>query len=1038
MKYITIILSILFFLTGLTSLFWGLYILKLDSKSNINRAFLFLCISLSILTLGYTITNASSSLDSVLFWQRFSSIGWSFMYSINLHFLLLLTKGEKDKRQENLLFLLHIPAIISIYIFTLSNTTIFQYGLIKTNYGWSNIAPNTLGNIFYYFYYSAYTFIAITILLKWKQNLKYKEKIKNVNLIVRSMIVIFILGSFTDIISSSIFSRILPEVAPIFILIPGWGIFNLLKNCDSVDHEKISREELITNDDDKRKIFYSISMGYCIGGVLSLFIEYNKLANSNSDSFIAMILKNSMLFVVGISIYLVQNLKNKSLKDPLTITILIISIPMITLHFLKDASITVWVFPITIMIASLVFSNKTLLISTTIVSLITQRIVWILKPRTTVEISQYSYIFRMGIFLMSFIIALYVNRIYVAKLKENKYQMKFQKMNSDISSDFISINKENKDEKINKLLSKLGQFFQVDRTYLFLIDYDKNIMTYSHEWCNQGVKSDIEAIGEISLKKFPWWIEELHKKSILYIEDTNKIPIEAIAEKEQLKRQEIKSLISIAIEGNNNIQGFIGIDSVLSYRKWTDGNIDRLNILANVLSEGLSKLTSEKEIEFMAYYDNLTSLPNRFLFSDRVKQAICLAGRTEKLVSIMFIDLDNFKSINDTIGHSGGDKLLKEISKALSKKTRKSDTVARFGGDEFMIMINNINNHKDILKIADKVMKIFEKAFIIDEQEFLITASLGIATYPIDGEDAETLIKNADIAMYEAKSKGKNQYSLCTEDMKDEVQKNMRISNDLYSALQKEEFIVYYQPQIDLLNKEIAGFEALLRWNHPEFGMIPPSVFIPLAEKNGLINKIGDWVLREACTQNRTWQDIELGEFCIAVNLSAVQLINPRISQNIEDVLKETGLNPQYLEIEITESIAIKERRFVVDVLNKLKKIGVSIAIDDFGTEYSSLSRLKYLPIDRIKIDMSFIHGIENDKKDQLITSVIINLAKKLEMNVLAEGVENLAQLEFLNSKMCDYVQGYYYYKPMPAEEIEKILKAIKNQDIDLLEWDIS
>lgn len=461
---------------------------------------------------------------------------------------------------------------------------------------------------------------------------------------------------------------------------------------------------------------------------------------------------------------------------------------------------------------------------------------------------------------------------------------------------------------------------------------------------------------------------------------------------------------------------------MISTKKWSEENIELLNIMANILSSGMTQIEADKQVEFMAYYDNLTKLPNRFLFSDRVNQAIELSKRTGKLISIIFIDLDNFKSVNDTIGHKGGDVLLQQVAKRLVGVLRKTDTVARFGGDEFMIMLNNITDYDMVTKIADKIMEIFSETFVVNNQEFLITASAGIAISPIDGEESEILVKNADIAMYKAKAKGKNQYALCSKAMKEEVQMSMELSNDLYRALDRNELVVYYQPQIDLVTKKISGAEALLRWMHPTRGMISPGIFIPIAEKNSLINSIGEWVLREACIQNKKWQDKGLPEINIAINLSAIQILNPKLSSNLANIIKETGLDPKYIELEITESIAIKETNHVIEILNKLKKIGVSIAIDDFGTEYSSLSRLKMLPIDRIKIDMQFIQGLETNEKDKAITMVIINLAKSLGMNVLAEGVETENQLDFLNQKMCNNVQGYYYYKPMPADEMEKIL----------------
>lgn len=330
--------------------------------------------------------------------------------------------------------------------------------------------------------------------------------------------------------------------------------------------------------------------------------------------------------------------------------------------------------------------------------------------------------------------------------------------------------------------------------------------------------------------------------------------------------------------------------------------------------------------------------------------------------------------------------------------------------------------------MADKILSLFQSPFDIYGQVFLITSSIGIATYPVDGEDTENLIKDADTAMYMAKEKGKNQYAYTTKEMKDELINNSKLAADLYYAIEQNQLIVYYQPQIDLNTQTIIGVEALLRWNHPIHGMISPFIFIPLAEKNGLINSIGAWVLKEACRQNKEWQDRGFIPLRIAVNLSGVQFMNPHIANQVKDIIEVTGLNPKYLELEITESIAVKEISYALDTLNSLKELGITIAIDDFGTEYSSLNRLKQLPIDRIKIDMQFIQGIENSEKDKAITMVIINLAKSLNLSVMAEGVETQKQMEFLNQKMCDDVQGYYYYKPMPADEFTEVLKDIELQ----------
>jgi diguanylate cyclase (GGDEF)-like protein len=434
------------------------------------------------------------------------------------------------------------------------------------------------------------------------------------------------------------------------------------------------------------------------------------------------------------------------------------------------------------------------------------------------------------------------------------------------------------------------------------------------------------------------------------------------------------------------------------------------------------KIESEKKQNNMTYYDQLTGLPNSILFNEKVNYAINQASYSNENLGILYLNLDFFKTVNDTKGHEVGDELIKIIAEKLLECFCESDIVARFGGDEFLILLNNISKENDVNKIISDLMSIFKFPFIIKGQEFFVTASAGVAIYPIDGDNTDTLIKNADLALHVAKNTGKNQCLLCSSNMKDEALKVMELSNSLYHALEKNELFLYYQPQINIKTGKIEGLEALLRWDNPKFGRVPPNVFIPIAEKTGLINQIGEWVIRTACIQNKAWQDMGLTSVRMAVNLSFIQFQNAKLVDMIESILKETGMNPRFLEIEITESIAVRETAYVINILNQLKKLGATISIDDFGTEYSSLSRLKMLPIDRIKMDIEFVRGIDGTDRDQAFAEVILDLTKKLGLKLIAEGVETSSQLEFLRERMCDEVQGFYYFKPMPAENIEKIL----------------
>jgi len=446
-----------------------------------------------------------------------------------------------------------------------------------------------------------------------------------------------------------------------------------------------------------------------------------------------------------------------------------------------------------------------------------------------------------------------------------------------------------------------------------------------------------------------------------------------------------------------------------------------------------TRIKTEERIRFLAYHDHLTELPNRLLFSDRLEQAVLQAQRTENTLAVMYLDLDDFKRVNDTMGHAQGDNLLIQTADRLSSFLRKSDTVARVGGDEFILLFQNIKDFETIEKIAEKILKSFIKPFPLNDQLFHVTASMGIAVYPNDGKDVETLIKNADISMYKAKEKRRNSYVLCTPLLKNKVKRTLALTNGLYRALERKELLLYYQPQISYNSQKIVGLEALLRWQHPKLGMVSPSEFIPIAEYTGLIINIGEWVLNTASKQNKAWQNAGLPAVRVSVNVSTVQFHNPNFVNQIQTALQKSKLDSTWLELEITENTVIREPAHVIEMLHAIKDLGVTISIDDFGTEYSSMSYLKQMPVDRIKIAMPFVQGIDINEKDEAITKGILVLARSLGLNIIAEGVETERQLSFLTKRMCDEIQGFYYYKPMPVNEIEVLLRnQLENDTIPI------
>jgi diguanylate cyclase (GGDEF)-like protein len=430
---------------------------------------------------------------------------------------------------------------------------------------------------------------------------------------------------------------------------------------------------------------------------------------------------------------------------------------------------------------------------------------------------------------------------------------------------------------------------------------------------------------------------------------------------------------------------------------------------------------AEEQVRTLAYHDGLTGLPNRLVFQDRLALAVAQAHRRGKGLAVLFLDLDRFKVINDSLGHSVGDLLIREVAVRLRSCLRVGDTVARLGGDEFTLLLPDVEDAMDTVRVANKALEIIRMPFDIDGRELFVTASMGISLYPGDGHDPETLVKNADAAMYRAKEQGRDTYQLYTPALNATALERLALESSLRKALAQDELLLHYQPILDVATRRVHGLEALLRWRHPELGLVSPGEFIPLAELTGLILPMGPWVLRTACAQTRAWQERQPG-LRIAVNLSARQFQEPGLVSHVTAALEETGLEPRYLQLEITETNAMHHAQTAIQTLRELKALGVGLSIDDFGTGYSSLSYLKRFPIDTLKIDQSFIRDIGTDPDDAAIASAIIALAHTLKLSVVAEGVETPEQLSFLSRYGCDRTQGYLFSPPLPAEGCAELL----------------
>ena len=462
----------------------------------------------------------------------------------------------------------------------------------------------------------------------------------------------------------------------------------------------------------------------------------------------------------------------------------------------------------------------------------------------------------------------------------------------------------------------------------------------------------------------------------------------------------------------------------------TEGNPRGIVYVAKDITEHKQ---AEESLNYLANYDTLTGLPNRMLFLDRLQQSMKRLPWHDRFLAVLFLDLDRFKVVNDTLGHDIGDNLLKQVAQRISSCVRDGDVVSRLGGDEFVIMLIDISKQSDVTRVAKKILHILEIPFDLGEQKFVATSSIGISLYPGDGDSPQALLKNADSAMYRAKEAGRNNYQLYTACMNEEAHEQMAMESAIRRGIEQKEFILYYQPQVSLQSGKITGVEALVRWDDPERGLIPPYQFLPLADETGLIINIGEQVLYEACRQAKAWLDEGLPPISVAVNIAERQFKQVDLPKLVLHVLNETGLPPGYLDLELTEGILMDQVDKATEVLRQLKAMGVRLSIDDFGTGYSSLSYLKRFPLDKLKIDRSFIMDIPSDSDDIAITSAVIQLGKSLDLTVVAEGVEDQQQLAFLHGKECELVQGFFFSRPVPAEEIHTMLKEGRSLDHEVV-----
>lgn len=717
----------------------------------------------------------------------------------------------------------------------------------------------------------------------------------------------------------------------------------------------------------------------------------------------------------------------------------------------------IWFFIVFFMLLFVLLSNPFAIVTIGLITLAasTMRLMNLPTPSAiSMRMADYS----LGILLFGLIsiAAFLLNMAFTKRLRAYQEQIRLQDLVTEISLSFTNISAKDVDKSIDRLLELAAHTFGMERAVIWLVDSTGLSAWLTNEWYKEGIQPAKPIFPPVYIPHFMDFYHVLSQNKILelssdYFETYYRtqpinpythlevhsvlcIPLMADGSSSGFLRRladsakegsATRDLYTGAVENESSapvMAGFIGFTSREPNKKWSETQRYLLRVFASTLLHIAVKAQSERTMYSMAFFDQLTSLPNRFYLEDALEQMIKSAEQTSSMLAVALIDLDSFKDVNDSFGHNVGDEVLKTVSKRLLEHLVAQETLVRFGGDEFIILLKGVQNEESVINRITGIMRAFAQPIKIGAQSFYITASAGVSIYPKDGKTSDTLIKHADMTMYVSKAKGKNRFGLCTEQLKQEIADETYLMNRLNTAIENNQLSLNYQPVVRLSDHAIVGYEALCRWHLPERGWVPPSVFIPLAERSSLINQIGAWVLETACRQTKRWHDGGGKKLPVSVNFSMRQFQEADLADTVVNILEQCKLDAKYLVIEITESTENRQEKTIENLVTDFANHGISIALDDFGMQYSSLNRLRVLPFSKLKIDMQFIRRITLDNKDRGLTQTIIQLAKNLNISVVAEGVETQEQLDILKDWGCDEVQGYFFYRPLTTPQMESLL----------------
>jgi diguanylate cyclase (GGDEF)-like protein len=1028
MRY-DVILSIIFYICGCFYMIFSATIIANYIKSNINWLFVLLVSTLAIWSFSHSISNSASTAEVSSFWRSFSALGWGSFNSFLLHFILVLTKTERRFNKRGMLVVLYLPALINILLFGPYGCLVEkQYQMVQTEFGWVNMSPMFAAKIWLNSYYVIFSVVSILLLVNWWRRIESHthEKRQARNFII-SIVFFFLIVAVIDILPEILGNKTFPQLTVVLLLAPTIMLFSVLKKSGLIrKYKKTFRLQEPSEDltDDRSRLFKTATIVFEAGSALSFLVGYFSMKHDlGREIFLA-----ASLLLMGIAVRAIPFMtKKKTVQDTIFLAISTLGLLYFYVSNRATGALTIWAVYIVFLLFTVILDSAIHAYSFMVLSVIVQIVFWLVHPEVSVVIDGSEYLTRIILIVLSFIIVRYLTNEYASKIKGFQRLAKEQETLEKISSSFISINRENVHEKIDEMMETAVEILEFSHAFLIGISDEYEDATILNMYVKNEEREPFPYYPGIKFRTadLPLFQSLIAQNMPIICEDTSNISFEDVGnQKTHFVSGGVKSFFAIPITVDNETDGifFVEYNTRTEDMSLVESRLNFLKIVANILGDARKKILYEERLYNSAYFDQATKLANRNMLKMRLQQMIDHAKESER-TAIIDIELENLRMINDTFGHSTGEQIMIKSAAILEDLSEGCCDISRVGEGEFVVVMPHVKNKEQIENSVKRLLTAFSHPISTATgiEALFVVVHLGISIYPDDGKDADTLLKNADLARYEAENTNEK-IVFYTERLESHIAENTLFTNRLFRSLEHDEFFLEFQPQVSCETGKTVGIEALLRWTSDGNTRVPPDRFIPILEQTGLIYDVGLWVLEQALQEHKRLIAKGFPPLRVSVNLSVVQFQGGSFVRDIIRTIEKSGVDPQYIELEITESLFAKSFEDVIKKLYRLKELGLTIAIDDFGKGYSSLHMLKLVPFDRIKIDREIIQRLDLERKKASITEIIILLAKAYSASVTAEGVETKGQADFLRNTACDEIQGFYYSRPLSADALEEFL----------------